>query len=264
MYEKGRASPRLLPIRGVAQGSQLYRDIEDYLTQEIEGPANDVLKKIRNREAISDSEKLTLSKYILVFYKRVLAGFNRFKEKGPEAAKTVAGRWDEHLSKLEAEDPAKAEQYEKLRKRVLRICNDLGQNPSKEMWASSFPHGTDKVPDMISKMTWTFYYCTYPDIYITCDNPVFIHHAIGIGKPHSDLSFPLAKEISLLATWRKGNDLRYRAATPQQIKELNRRTAFNMTRFAYGPVNRTWIADLLNKPEHEVHLWVQQFPGGQR
>lgn len=113
-------------------------------------------------------------------------------------------------------------------------------------------------------MTWIFYVCRHPNIFITSDNPVFIHREIGIGKPRSDLSFPISKEVSLIATWRKGSDLRYQAAAPQQIRELNTRTSFNASRFAYGSANKVWIADLLNKPTHQIHLWVQQFPNKMR
>ncbi len=39
---------------------------QQYLADEIEGPANKVLDKIRNREVISDDEKDQIAKYITI------------------------------------------------------------------------------------------------------------------------------------------------------------------------------------------------------
>jgi len=110
MYEKGKDNPRLLPIKIVAQERQRYGDVEGFLTQDIERPANDVMKKIRNREAISAPEKLALSKYIFVFWKRVEAAFERFKEKSPEIARDGMQNLDARLREIEAENPDKAKQ----------------------------------------------------------------------------------------------------------------------------------------------------------
>ncbi|MEN6560958.1 MAG: DUF4238 domain-containing protein [Acidobacteriota bacterium] len=258
-YEKGKPNPLSLQIKSAAQRKQLYGKVEAYLAQEIEGPANAILKKIENREAISDSEKLAFSRYVFVFWKRVEAAFERFKEKSPKVAHDEMQKLEACLRELEKQNPDKAERCEEIRKDGQRIYNDLAQNPTKQIWGKSIQYSNEQMPEVMSKMTWVFYTCTYPDIFITSDNPVFIH-AIGIGKPHSDMSFPVTKEVALLATWRKGSNLRYREACPQQIRELNRRTAFNALRFAFASGNKAWITDLLNKPEHQVHLWVQQFP----
>lgn len=259
-YEKGKDCPRLLPIKNVAQGRRLYGDIEGFLTKDIEGPAIDALRKIRNQEKVPDSLKQVLSKYVYVFAKRVPAAFKRFKDKAPEIAREEMKKIDGRLREYEEENPGKADRCSQIRKDAQRIINDLAQNPSREIWANSIQYGNKDIPGWLSGMMWTFYVCAPPDIFITSDNPVFIHRAIGIGKQHSDLSFPVSKSVSLLASRQNRRDLQFQEATPQQIKELNRRTAFNAMRFAYGPVDRGWIADLLNKPKHEIHLWVQQFP----
>jgi hypothetical protein len=261
-YEKGADDPQLLPIKIVAQRKRLYGDIEDFLTKDVESPAHSALKKIRNREAISGSDKMALSRYIFVFWKRVEAAYERVKEKAPEIARDEMAKLRECLRKLEEENPDKSERCNEISKDAQRIFTDLARNPSLEIWANSLQHSNERMPEVLSKMTWVFYIFKHPDIYITSDNPVFIHRAIGIGKPYSDLSFPVSKDVSLLASWQKRSDLQYQEATPPQIEELNRRMAFNSMRFAYGPLNKECIAYLLNKPKHEVHLWVQQFPGG--
>ena len=112
--------------------------------------------------------------------------------------------------------------------------NDLAENPTREIWANSLLHGNERMPGIIGeKMTWTFYVCTRPDLFITNDNPVFIHRSSGIGKWYSDLSFPVSGDVSVFASWLRRQDLEYRQATPQGFRELNRRMAVNTTRFAF-------------------------------
>ena len=259
-YDKKSDGPRLLPIKSVAQRKHQYGDIEEFLTKDIEAPAKVALTKIRTQEAITGSDKLSLSKYIFILAKRVEAAFKRFREKSPEIAASETKRLDKSLSDYASRNPDKAARCEEIRKNVPRIMNDLAENPTREIWANSLLHGNERMPGIISKMTWTFYVCTRPDLFITNDNPVFIHRSLGIGKWYSDLSFPVSGDVSVLASWLRRRDLEYRQATPQQIRELNRRMAVNTTRFAFGPSNKSWITDLLNKPKHEVHLWIAQFP----
>jgi hypothetical protein len=256
MYEKGKEHPLLLPIRGIAQENKLYGNVESYLAEEIENPANNVLKKISCRDSVSADDKKALSKYIFVFTKRVPAAFKRFQNSAPKIAKDNMDELDRYLRDYEAKNPDRAGHCNKIRKNAQRIMDDLVKNPSKEVWAGAIQSNNGNAQEFLNQMTWTFYVCKDPDIFITSDNPVFIHRSIGVRPKHSDMSFPILKNISLLASWQNLRDQQYLEATSQQIKELNRRTAYNATRFVYSPVEKDWITDLLNKKEHQIHLWA--------
>ena len=255
-YEKGKTNPLFLPIKGIAQEKGLYGDVESYLAERIEKPVINALKKIRNREAVSEIDKKDLCKYIFVFAKRVKAAFNRFKDNAPRIAKDQMDELDRYLRDLETKNPDKASYCDSVRKNAQRIYNDLAENPSKEVWARAIQFDNGIARELLSQMTWTFYCCKEPDIFITSDNPVFIHRSIGVRPRHADMSFSISKNISLLASWQNLRDQKYLEATSQQIKELNRRTAYNATRFVYSPVEKVWITDLLNKKEHRIHLWA--------
>jgi hypothetical protein len=49
-------------------------ELEKYLSEDIENPANRVLDKARNRESLAPSENIRLSKYISVMRKRFSEG----------------------------------------------------------------------------------------------------------------------------------------------------------------------------------------------
>ena len=219
-----------------------------------------MLKKIRNKAPISDIDKSTLSKYIFVFFKRVLAAFDRLQHNAPKIAKDARDIMDRYISDCEANYPDKAELYASFRKKVQKKTNELEENLSKGDWARSIPHSNGNPQKLLSLMTWTFYLCGGLDFFITGDNPVFFHSSIGMGRWYSDLSFPISKDISLLVSWHNRRDRQYLEATSQEVKELNRMMAFNVTRFLYSPIEKDWVRDLLNKKEHKVQLWASLSP----
>lgn len=256
MYDKMSERPLFLPIKGIAQENDLYGDVENYLAEKIERPIISALKKIRNREVVSEIEKKDLCKYIFVFAKRVPAAFNRFQDNAPRIAKEQMDKLDSHLHDLETKNPDKTSRCDSIRKNAQRIYSNLAENPSREIWAKAIQFDNGIARELLSQMTWTFYCCNEPDIFITSDNPVFIHRSIGVRPRHADMSFPISKNISLLASWQSFRDQQYLDATSQQIKELNRRTIHNATRFVYSSEKKDWLTDSLNKKEHQIHLWA--------
>ena len=68
---------------------------------------------------------------------------------------------------------------------------------------------------------------------------------MGIGKPESEVTFPVSSNIVLWATWRKDIKETYSVIHKQAIKEVNRRTATNTTRFAYHAKEEAWIPKFL-------------------
>ncbi|MCX5919600.1 MAG: DUF4238 domain-containing protein [Deltaproteobacteria bacterium] len=256
MYDKGKEHPLFLPIKGIAKENKLYGKYESYLAEEIEKPANDVLRKVRNREPVSVDEKNALSKYMFVFAKRVPAAFKRFQDNAPIIAKDHIDELDRGLREYETRNPDKASQCDFVRKNAQRVMTDLAENPTKEVWVGAIPVSNENVPELLTQMTWTFYVCKDLDIFITSDNPVFIHRRIGVRPKNADMSFPISKNISLLASWQGLRDQQHSEATSQEIKELNRRTVHNATRFVYSPEEKDWIMALLNKKAHQIHLWA--------
>ncbi len=241
VYEKGK-KPKSLPICKIANENELYGDIEPWLANEVEAPANDVISKIRNYEPISKIEKSILSAYIYVMYKRVPSGYRRYCNQAPFISQWLMGELEKvlgpnHPRLLEAKS----------------ICERMEKNPSREVWQNAVKMKGERSVTGLSEMTWTFVACKRPDFFIVGDNPVFFHSRLGINKPESDLTFPLSSQLCFLATWWQGKDLEYVEADSWFIKEMNRRAAHSALRFLYSGEERPWISKLLNNKHHEIN-----------
>lgn len=253
-YEKGAKVPQFLPIKRLAQEKDLYGDKEERLASEIEGPANKVLEKIINRERISFNEKEAFSLYIFVFFKRVLRAIDRLGTKIPGISNRIEAEWETVLDEKKLSDPAKADRYERLKKDVRTALDKIETNELKEVWLGSLLMNDGRAVEALKQMKWSFLTCNEPDFFLTSDNPVFIHESMGIGKMNSEMTFPLTKNILLFANRWNIKDLSYAKTQPELLREANRRTVFNATRFVYSPVKRDWIATLVNKRDIQIHL----------
>lgn len=254
-YEKGIKIPKLLPIKIVAQERGFYSNkIETHLAENIERPANKVLRKIRNQESISDEEKRILSEYIFVFYKRVPAAKQRFQAAVPKIANELKNQFSRSFDNLKQKNPDKSDIYEKRRSETERILKDLEENPSIEIWQNTLPIKSKIATYYLNRMTWTFLTCEEPDIFLTNDNPVFMHEHLGINKSVSELTFPVSSNVTLFATWWRIKDLSYVEANSQLVREMNRRIAKRADRYIYSNSKKEWIMTLANKKNHIVHL----------
>ncbi|MCG7852711.1 MAG: DUF4238 domain-containing protein [Methanosarcinaceae archaeon] len=246
MYEKEK-KPEFLPIKNIANEKKLYGKVESWLSKEIEGPANKVLTKVRNKETISTAEKSIFSAYVYVMYKRVPSGYKRFCAQSPFISQIVI---DALKAALGPDHP----NYQRKLEEARSICDKLEKNPPKAVWQQAVQMKNEDSISLFSDMTWTFMTCDEPDFFIVGDNPVFFHGTLGIHKPQSDVTFPISSQVCLLATWWNKKDLVYAEATPWLIREINRRAAHNAARFIYSGENRPWISTILNKKRHEIHM----------
>ena len=84
VYEKNGDLKFQSQVKKVANESNYYEpEVENYLSNQIEGPANAVIKKIRERKPINKPDKEKLAIYMIVMYKRVPQ--SKFRMNGPQA-----------------------------------------------------------------------------------------------------------------------------------------------------------------------------------
>ena len=84
VYDKNEGQKLPTQVKSIANITGFYsREVEQYLANTIEGPANTVLKKIRNREQIKPRDKEILSEYMAVMIKRVPKGKKQLDEMAP-------------------------------------------------------------------------------------------------------------------------------------------------------------------------------------
>jgi len=75
-------------------------EVEKYLANNIENPANNVIEKIRCKKEVTIHDKKTLATYMVVMLKRVPQSKIRLKEMAPGVAQQQQEKWDQEISKL--------------------------------------------------------------------------------------------------------------------------------------------------------------------
>ena len=242
-------------VKSIANETNYYSpQVEAYLANTIEAPANDVLKKIRDRVKISINEKQILSAYMTCMIKRVPKGKEKLKEIAPRSAETVRQKIDILLNEAISKQPNRNKFIEKRREEIGEIIDRYAKDPPKEIWLTNMPpEKSPRVFAALSSMTWCFLTFDEYSAFLTSDNPLFFFADIGIGKPESEVTFPISSNIALWATWRSDLQEGYFPTNSQVIKELNRRTCSIATRYAFHSQKQDWILSLLTKGRWQLN-----------
>ena len=254
VYEKGKSKGFFTGTKNVANERGFYSEkAESYLANEIENPANSVIKKIREQKNISFEDKLTLSKYMLVLYKRVPSGQKKMKDRTPEIFDKVLNDIQSELAILAEQHPDilqlknRQEEATIFRNRI-KEDGDFANKILKDTWLGVLPPNmTPESIKALSMMTWQFLVYEKDAAFLTNDNPLFFFRDIGIGNINSEVTFPISSHIVLFASWKQNLKETYIKAKQSDINEINRRTANNMTRFVFHSANCDWIIRLINK-----------------
>ena len=113
---------------------------------------------------------------------------------------------------------------------------------------------TPRIVAAFAAMTWVCLVAEGRPVFLTCDDPVCFFRGIGIGKPKSEVTFPISSNISLWLTWRKDLSEGYFVALPYVVKEVNRRVAKNAKRYLYHAIEEDWVLPFAKKGKWELHL----------
>lgn len=243
-------------VKSIANETDFYSpEVEEYLANIIETPANGVLKKIRERVAISTSEKQLLSAYMTCMMKRVPKGKEKLKELAPGTAETVRQKFNTLLDAAAAEQPGKNNIIERRRAEIGDLIDRYARNPPKEIWLTNMPpEKSPRVLAALRSMTWRFLtFDVYP-AFLSSDNPFFFFTSMGIGKPESEVTFPISSNITLWATWRRDLKEGYFPTNAQVVKELNRRTCSVATRYVFHSQREEWVVTLLAKGRWQLNM----------
>jgi len=237
-------------IKRIAKETNFYStDIEQYLANSIEGPANDVIKRIRDRTLISKENKLILSAYMTCMIKRVPRSREIVREFGPKIAQDIRNEIEIISNTTPTEQTVKRINYIREHKsEFLETIEKYSKEPPKGVWLDNIPaERSSDVVEVLSLMKWQFFtFDEYP-AFLTSDNPVFYFTTFGIGNPQSEVSFPISSNVALWASRRLDLKEGYVRVSPKEVKELNRRTVSFATRFVFHSIHAEWVLPLLLK-----------------
>lgn len=258
VYEKGNSKVFCSKSKSIANENNYYTsEVEKYLANQIESPANAVINKIRERQSISQDDKRKLAIYMTVMLNRVPQSKIRMKKLFPNTIASLRAQYKKEASKAIAEKPSKADFVKKRLTQIMDIFERCSKEIPKDIWLTLISaKNSPNIMEHIYKMTWHFMTFDDSPVFITCDNPIFYFQSIGIGKPESEITFPISSNIILWANWRKDLSKGYSKIKYQGIfKEINRRTAINATRYVYHSKKENWIQDFINK-NHQLRRLV--------
>jgi len=241
-------------VKNVASETAFYsEEVENLLAQSVEQPANQVLAAIRARKPVSPTEKRSLAAYINCLWKRVPQGKRRLRDSASSISQQLASEYDSQFEEAVREHPEDREHFEKIRARIQELLDRWSADPPEEAWLRNLaPGATPKSVAVLSQMTWRFLVFDSRPAFLTSDNPVFFFPHLGIGRPQSELTFPVSSNIVLWATWRSDLEEGYHPATENVVGKVNRRTASITTRFAFHADYEDWVLPLLNKPKRRL------------
>jgi predicted DNA-binding transcriptional regulator AlpA len=251
VYDKEEGIKFPAQVKSIANITGFYSsDVEQYLANTIEGPANTVLMKIRQFEQIDQKDKEILSEYMAVMIKRVPKGLQRLEEMAP----SISQKLFVDLSGLTM--PEKKEVAQRRIKEIETILEKYSKDPPKEIWLENIPsERSPKVVAALNGMIWRFLVSKPESEFLTSDNPLFFFTGIGIGKPISEVLFPIAKNIALWATWKTHLPEGFINTTSQAVKEMNRRTTSYATRYVFKSKDEDWVLPFAIKGSWKLHLY---------
>ena len=258
VYEKGGTLKFHPPVKNIGLKTNYYcPEVEEYLANQIETPANAVIKKIRNRTKITKADKEKLAIYMVVMLKRVPQSKIWVKQMAPGVARKLQNELDKEISESIKKDLSRTEFLENRKNEIRANLKKYEKNPPKDFWVSLIPpERTPNAVNVLHQMTWHFLTYNEDPVFLACDNPVFYFTWMGIGKPESEVTFPISSNIVLWATWRKDLAENYSEIKKQAIREINRRTALNATRFVYHAKDEYWIPKFISKDNHQLNRLI--------
>jgi len=253
VYDKCRRSSFITHRNNVAIEAGFYPpEVDQRLANEIEGPANEVLVKVRQRNEITDDDKSVLAKYLLTMFKRVPRGKQRVREQILETIHRSCHNEDRLVEMIMASNPRLANLAPENRDQVRRILrdqlDDLARDPQEVYLKHLQSDETDIAIPWMTTMTWQFLTFDDEPAFLTCDNPFYLT-PIGLLKPQSEISFPISSNITLSATRRTRLGEGYISISERVVRQMNRRIAANATRFVYHSRYEDWILPFITKPK---------------
>jgi hypothetical protein len=252
VYDKSNRSKFATQVKSIANETRFYSpEIESYLADHVEGPANPVLDRIRGRVQISPEDKQILSAYMVCMMIRVPQGKERIKLLAPSVAEEVRKEVDRQLSATLPDEPEKAESIERRRSEAHGIIDKWAKDPPDELWLRTIPaEKWQRALGTLNRMNWRFLTFDHYPAFLASDNPLFYFPSIGFGRPESEVTFPLSSHVALWATWQTDVTEGFFETSAQVVKELNRRTASSSTRYVFHSVDEKWVLKLATQ-----HSW---------
>jgi len=249
MFDKQEETFKRMRVDVIAQARQFYTpEVESQLEEFVEGPANAVIDKLRQRTSIDSGDRARLPLYVATMLRRVPHSRQRAAGWLPEVLADTVREMKDFISQAAAaghiSPSTEAERLAQADAAEEKFKKNPPQNVVEQIRT---PWPTEREVQVIFAMTWRFLSTAGPSYYLTSDNPAFFFEDRGLARAESELTFPISSTLALHANWELGGQGRTYRANQQAVKELNRRTASSATRFLFYRERASWIASVAKK-----------------
>jgi len=233
------------------------------ILSDVEGTAATIAQKVIDRGPLSEEEKENYAGFLAVMVLRVPAFRQRIEEVmgnvALEMGKFMASvprvfnevtDWLEANSEFDLEGMSRAE----LRKSILADDYKMVVEPQASL--HTFTH-IGEMASVFADMHWTFVETPAGKHFLTSDNPVavlntetwaFIPYIAGMLDPKVQVTFPITRDLALLARWVEEPD-DYCQGSAWLVTKINQRTLINAHREAYAcehsPALRRFVDEYL-------------------
>lgn len=220
---------------------------ENYLEQ-LEKPIDPILAKLRAKEKLHKEEKTMFAQYLLLMHKR-----------GPLRNEVIAQKhwpnvWENASKDLrDWQQKAIEERKTVLAAAGQKLLDSYGTDIPDEIRLKSMLMSSDLVVDYISNMTWEMHIAPPGYCYLTGDNPVFFFDGWGFKHPSQEIIFPISSTMALVVTNRVREE-RYFETDINVVREINRRIASRVSKYAYYPTASSAICQILHKRPDSFYL----------
>jgi Protein of unknown function (DUF4238) len=241
-------------VKSIANETGFYSaDVEIQLANSVEEPANVVLKAIRERQRLSQADRVTLSAYMVCLLKRVPRGKEWGRELAPGVLQETIEGIQRQLDDLERREPERRELWERRRAELAAMPEGFEDDVVQNAWLENLgPDVSSKSVTALSRMTWQFLTVDRYPAFLASDNPVFHFRDIGIANPASEVSFPISSHVALWATWRSDLEEGYFPVRESWVAQINRRSASVATRYLFHAKEEEWALRLLCKSRWSI------------
>lgn len=260
VYEKGR-KPRQLSIRKTGMRIAFYgftnrrgefdiETIERGLSQ-IDDYGAKVIQKIERKSRIDDKDRLRLSKFVSVMWRRTPKHMN---EANKMAAEIMPGFFDTHddawLSRT-IEDrfgssPEAERKYDEWKSELQKIRDQY----SRAVPDFIFPTNTlreSMFERVMYFMDWVFFKASPVTEFLTCDDPVLFTNGSGLKDQQAVIMFPLSRKLFFQAMWISEWRNTYQSLDELQLGQLNEYVIRNAQQQIYSSKNSKEIANLVDE-----------------
>jgi len=243
LHDKEKKSDSSHPgVRVIGNELGLYSDeVETNLNLLAEVPSHAAFDKVIAGVPLSEADRAAFAKYVIVMRKRVPAAKVRSLGRIPGIADEVRSDLMTEIDELVVADPTFESKAAGVRNQVTEYIQKVKSAPPAHLWYESF--GLDDImlsEQALLSMNWVFLRSDSHQ-FLTSDNPVFFFSNEGLGRPQSELTFPVSSSIALWATRLPYTQGSYSDAAPSIVRQVNARTAAYSKRFVFSKTNEPWI-----------------------